>query len=425
MRPHARPSAGRAVCALCLIAALAALAPAAALADDLGTGSGTGAQGTLGQLGQLAQTVQQLSQTVQQMTQAIGGIYQVVSSGILGGLGGIGNILGGLGSGGIGNILGGLGGGGIGNILGGLGGIFGIGGLGGGGTPPLLGGGVQLHLPSFSPTSWLSAIQQILAAITGQNDTYVADEWGAEWGMAPDYSYSSGVVASELRTLAGQLKGSGAQFLTAIANALGSAPAPQPGTPQWSSSNLASASPDFAAQAHAVGQSQAGALGAQGISQSAADKANEIAQSASSDTTPQDAATASQAVANVTQEALAAAPSTRAAVVVMGTALAEQQAEQAAQNAALAARLDALLAQQAQLALQLSQVSAGLSAVAGLEAQQVEKQLEAEAAGADLTTLGSTGALQGVLGAFNTMVQAPQTGNLDTFLQSVRSAVER
>lgn len=389
--PHGRPSAARAACALGLVVTLAALAPAAALADDLGIGSGTGSQDATSQLGQLAQTVQQLSQTVQQMTQAIGGIYQVVSSGILGGLGG----------------------------------LFGIGGLGGGGTPPFLGGGVQLHLPSFSPTSWLSAIQQILAAITGQNDTYVADEWGAEWGMAPDYAYSSRVVANELRTLAGQLEGSGAQFLANIAAALGAAPAPAPGTPQWSSSTLASVSPDFAAQAHAVGQSQAGALGARGVSQSAADKVTQISQTVSQDTTPQDAATASQAVANVTQQALASAPSTRAAVVVMGTALAEQQAEQAAQNAALAARLDALLAQQAQLALQLSQVSAGLSAVAELEAQQVQKQLEQEASGADLSTLGNAGALQGVLGALTTIVQAPQDGSLDTFLASVRRAVER
>jgi hypothetical protein len=323
------------------------------------TGSGGGGISQQDTLTQLTQTVQQLTQQVQQVVQLIGNVYQRATGGIFGS-----------------------------------------------------GGGTSL----FSASSWLAQLQQWLTSTLNQTTGSVWSEWGSEWGQAPDYGYSTGTIAQELQQIASTLPSSVSQWVTTLAARLQTAPAPQPGTPQASATQLAQQEPTFAARTHAVQQSQVGATAAQATAQAAAEQAQQVAQQATQDQTPQAEASASGAAAQDAQAALQGAPSTRAAVEVMGAALTQQQSQLAQQNAAMAARLDALLTQQAQVALILSQTVAAAGTATGVVAQQLEQQLEDQAQAAASEQQSQVGATGGIASELQYLNQAPQDGTLDKFL---------
>lgn len=334
-----------------------------AWAEDAGNGGGSAQQDSLSQL---TQTVQQLTQQVQQVVQFIQTIYQQAAGGIFGHFGGVPSAS--------------------------------------GGTSP------------FSASSWLAQLQQWTTNTAGQTAGSVWSEWGSEWGQAPDYSYSTGTIVQELQQIAATLPSSVSQWVNGLAARLQGAPAPQAGTPQASATQLAQGEPTFAARAHAVQQSQVAATAAQATAQAAAQQAQQVAQQVTQDQTPQAEASASGAVAQDAQAALQSAPSTRAAVEVMGAALTQQGAQQAQQLAAMAARLDALLTQQAQVALILSQTVAASTTATGVVAQQLEQQLEDQAHAAASDQQAQAGAVGGIMTELQYLNQAPQDGTLDKFL---------
>lgn len=226
---------------------------------------------------------------------------------------------------------------------------------------------------------FLAQIQAWLSSALNWAGTAAWSEWGSEWGQAPDYAYSIGTIAAELSQIAQAIPGDVQQWLQALIQSLKQAPVPQPGTPQSASTQVANADVVFGARAHSVQQSQVAAIAAQAVAQAAAEQAQAAAQMATLDTTPQDAADASTGIAQLTADAVASAPSTRAAVEVMAAALTQQMAQQTAGQAAVASRLDALLTQHAAIAAEISQVVAGLATASGLLAQQLTQELEDQA----------------------------------------------
>jgi hypothetical protein len=226
---------------------------------------------------------------------------------------------------------------------------------------------------------FLAQIQEWLSGALNWAGTATSTEWGSEWGQAPDYTHSIGTIATELTQIAQAIPGNVQQWLQVLIQSLKQAPAPQPGTPQSASTQVANSDAVFGARAHSVQQSQVAAIAAQAVAQAAAEQAQEAAQQATADTTPQDAADAAAAIAELTASAVESAPSTRAAVEVMAAALTQQMAQQIAGQAAVAARLDALLTQQAAIAMEISQTVAGLATASGLLAQQLTQELEDQA----------------------------------------------
>ena len=226
---------------------------------------------------------------------------------------------------------------------------------------------------------WLDQIQRWLYTTLTWAGSAAWSEWGSEWGEAPDYTYSTGTVAGELSQIAQGLPASVQQWLQALIQTLRQAPPPQRGTPQGTATQVAQSDSVFAARAHSVQQSQVAATATQAVAQAAAEQVQEIAQRATSDTTPQDMAAAAAQIAQTTASAVQSAPSTRAAVEVMAAALTQQMAQEIAGQAATASRFDALLTQQAALATEISQAVAGLATASGLLAQQLTQALEDQA----------------------------------------------
>lgn len=330
-----------------------------------GGGNGGASQGD--SLTQLTNTVQQLAQQVSQVVNVVQNLWNVASGSLFRGLGS---------------------------------------------SIPSFGGGAS----GFSPTSWLSQIGQWSQGELGYSQSSTWSEWGSEWGTTPDYNYSSGTIASELQQIAANLGGSAGQWVSTLASRLISAPAPQPDTPQYAATALAQQSPDFAARTHAVQQAQVGATATQATAQAAVEQVQQVAQSATQDTTPHDALASSTQTAQTAQGALESAPSTRAAVSVMGAALAQQQVDLAAQNAAMSDRLDALLTQQAQVALILSEAVASTGTTTGVLAQQMEQQMEDQAQSAASDQQAQSGAMTGIASEMQYLNQAPQDGTLNQFI---------
>lgn len=355
-----------------LVAAMACATLGIGLPVPSASAEDEGSTGTLfgtGSISQLTQQVQQLTQAVQQITQYIGGIYQSAARTLFGGIPGT--------------------------------------------LPAVFSNGVT---SIFSAATWLQQLSSLIQNSIARSQSTVASEWGSEWGMAPDYTYSSQNVAQQLENIAGSVGGSASQWVSAISHNLAAAPAPQPGTPQASATVLSGQSQDFAARSHALQQSQVSAIATQANAQSAAEQAQQVALQATQDTTPQQDAEASSGVSRQAGVALETAPSTRAAVEVMGAAITQQQAYQQATLAAIASRLDALLTQQAQVALILSQAVAATGTASGLIAQQLEQQLEDQAQAAATHRQAQLGAISGVSGELQYLSQAPRDGTLDTFL---------
>jgi hypothetical protein len=378
--------------ALAVATTLALWAPA--LADDLG---GSGGAPPTGTLTQLTQTVQQLAQQVRQVVQVVGQVTNFASgifSGIAGTL-----------FGGAGGVLGGLGG-----ALGGLGGIF-----GGGGPGAVI--GAALHLPSRLPvSSWLDEITRMVTAALFQTGNSVWSEFGTEWGQAPDYAYSTGTIADQIQALAGQFSGQVSDWLSQLAARLRSAPQPQPYTPEWSASYRAANDPAFAARAHGVEQAQVAATASQAQAMDSAQRLRDIANSATSDTTPQDAAQAAAQIAQETAAAVQAAPSTRAAVEVMAASLTQQQAQALAAQAAIASRLDALITQQAEIGLELADAVAGLGTVTGLLSQSLTQALQDQAQSDINFSNAAAGSVSGLVGELTFIGQGGDSQGLEQFL---------
>ncbi len=263
---------------------------------------------------------------------------------------------------------------------------------------------------------FLSQIQEWLSGALNWAGSAAWSEWGSEWGQAPDYNYSIGTIAAELSQIAQALPGNVQQWLQALIQSLRQAPAPQPGTPQSASTQVANSDTVFGARAHSVQQSQVAAIAAQAVAQAAAEEAQEAAQQATSDTTPQDVADAAAQIAQLTASAVESAPSTRAAVEVMAAALTQQMAQQIAGQAAIAARLDALLTQQAALATEISQAVAGLATASGLLAQQLTQELEDQAQSGYQKQDIVTGGFGGLASQMRFLAQGGDPGGLAQFL---------
>jgi len=334
-------------------------------------GGGNGGASQADSLTQLTNTVQQLAQQVSQVVNVVQNLWNVASGSLFRGLGS---------------------------------------------SIPSFGGGTS----SFSPTSWLSQISQWAQGELGQSQSSTWSEWGSEWGTTPDYNYSAGTIAPELQQISSTVGGSAGQWVATLAARLIGAPTPQPGTPQYAATALAQQNPDFAARTHAVQQAQVGATATQATAQAAVEQVQQVAQTATQDTTPHDALASSTQTAQAAQGALESAPSTRAAVSVMGAALAQQQVDLAAQNAAMSDRLDALLTQQAQVALILSQAVAATGTATGVLAQQMEQQMEDQAQSAVSDQQAQVGAIRGIGAELQYLNQAPQDGTLDQFLSKLK-----
>jgi hypothetical protein len=102
----------------------------------------------------------------------------------------------------------------------------------------------------------------------------------------------------------------------------------------------------------------------------------------------------------------------------MAAALTQQNAQAAAQQAALAARLDALVTQQAQIATQLSLAVAGLASASGLLSQQLTQQFEETAQGATAMQDNMVGAGSALAGQLNFIGQGGDPAALDQFLST-------
>jgi hypothetical protein len=263
---------------------------------------------------------------------------------------------------------------------------------------------------------WLGQIQQWLSTALNWAGSAAWTEWGSEWGQAPDYNYSIGTIAAELSELARTLPGTAQQWLQALTQSLRQAPAPQAGTPQNSSTQIASTNAVFGARAHSVQQSQVAATAAQAVAQAAAEQVREVAQQATEDTTPQDMADAAAQIAQLTASAVQSAPSTRAAIEVMAAAITQQMAQQIAGQAAIASRLDALLTQQAALATEISQAVAGLATTSGLLAQQLTQELEDQAQSAYQRQDVVTGGFGGLASEMRFLAQGGDPQGLSQFL---------
>jgi len=354
----------RRVLALVLAAALACAVPAVARAQDVGIPQGTA---PTVDLAQMVQVLTQLSQSISQI--ASGAWTQS-----------------------IGQLLAGAGGG----------------------------------AAAFSPIpglgrygGLLGLLQQWLVGPLSDAQAATWSEWGSEWGQAPDYSYSVGTIASALQQIGGLVGGSAQQWLTALASALRQAPPPAPNSPQAAATALAQQDPVFGGRAHSVQQSQVAAMTTAAVAQAAAEQVGQVAQQATSDTTPSDAAAAAQQIAQQTGAAVQGAPSTRAAVEVMAAGLAQEVSQQVTSQAALAARLDALITQQAQLATVLSQTVAGLGSVSGLLAQELDQQLEDQAQDAVGAQDSQAGALSGLSAELSFLGQSPSSGSFNQFLSGL------
>ena len=286
--------------------------------------------------------------------------------------------------------------------------------------------GVGSSTSAFSPISGaspygglLGLLQQWLAGALSDAQSAIWSEWGSEWGQAPDYSYSAGTIASTLQQIGGLVGGSAQQWLTALASALQHAPAPAPNSPQAAATALAQQDPVFGGRAHSVQQSQVVAMSTAAVAQAAAEQVGQVAQQATSDTTPSDTAAAAQQIAQQTGAAVQSAPSTRAAVEVMAAGLAQEVSQQVTSQAALASRLDALITQQAQLATVLSQTVAGLGSVSGLLAQELDQQLEDQAQDAVGAQDSQAGALSGLSAELAFLGQSPSSNSFNQFLSGL------
>lgn len=281
-------------------------------------------------------------------------------------------------------------------------------------------GGGGFRLPSGSGQNpiagWLSQIKQWLSTALNWAGSAAWTEWGSEWGQAPDYNYSIGTIAAELSEIAQTLPGSAQQWLQALIQSLRQAPAPQAGTPQNSSTQIANTNAVFGARAHSVQQSQVAATATQAVAQAAAEQVQEVAQQATSDTTPQDMADAAAQIAQLTASAVQSAPSTRAAIEVMAAAITQQMAQQIVGQAAIASRLDALLTQQAALATEISQAVAGLATTSGLLAQQLTQELEDQAQSAYQKQDVVTGGFGGLASEMRFLAQGGDPQGLSQFL---------
>ena len=265
----------------------------------------------------------------------------------------------------------------------------------------------------------LGLLRQWLAGPLSAAQLAMWNEWGSEWGQAPDYSYSTGTIASALQQIGGLAGGSAQQWLTALASALQHAPAPAPNSPQAAATALAQQDPVFGGRAHSVQQSQVVAMSTAAVAQAAAEQVGQVAQQATSDTTPSDTAAAAQQIAQQTGAAVQSAPSTRAAVEVMAAGLAQEVSQQVTSQAALASRLDALITQQAQLATVLSQTVAGLGSVSGLLAQELDQQLEDQAQDAVGAQDSQAGALSGLSAELAFLGQSPSSNSFNQFLSGL------
>jgi hypothetical protein len=367
----------RTALALMLIAGgLWFLWPSAALAQGEGGGNYSGGSGDA--ITQLTQTVQQLAQQVQQVVQAVqqvtnfaGAIFQQAAGSL----------------------------------------------FGAGGTPPFLrgGGGAPSSLPT---SSWLAQLQQWVTGALFQAGNSVWTEFGTEWGQAPDYTYSTTRIASQLQQLAVQLPGQVGQWVAALAGRIGAAPPPAVGTPQWSATQQAQQDPAFAARAHAVQQAQVSSTATQAEAQAAAQQSQQVAQQATADTTAQDAAAAAQQVAQQAASAVQAAPSTRAAVEVMAAALTQQQAQAIAASSAIASKLDALITQQTELGVELADAVAGLGTASGLLSQTLTQGLQDQAQSNVSYQNAAAGSASGLVGELNFIAQGGDEAGLDQFLST-------
>jgi len=132
-------------------------------------------------------------------------------------------------------------------------------------------------IPQLPTSAWLTQLAQWVTAILGQAQAAVWSEWGSEWGQAPDYSYSTTQIATELERIAVALPADIAQWVGALAARLAQAPAPVPGTPQASSTAAATINSVFAGPEHAVQEAQVAATATQAAAQAAAEQAQQAA----------------------------------------------------------------------------------------------------------------------------------------------------
>ncbi len=267
-------------------------------------------------------------------------------------------------------------------------------------------------------TAWIWQIQGLISSATGLANSANWSSFGSQWGQTPDFLYGASQIAQQLQGLAQSLQGlpgQASQWLNGIAQRLLQAPAPARGSPEDSATRQAQSDPEFAARAHAVQQDQVAAISTQADAQTAAALSQQVAQQVTSDTTPDDTAQASSQIAQQTADAVQNAPSTRAVVEIMASALAQQQALAMAQQAAIAARLDALITQNAQTASAISSAVSGIATVSDLFSQHMTQALDAEARGNVTTQDAMAGATGGIAGELQFLASGDQSG-LDRFL---------